>query len=247
MQHLIAVSVALDRFNTRVGKLAAWLLLPLVAVIIVDVITRKFSLLTIAKDWLIDRGDTATADFIGTYLTSTKFQELEWHLHAALFLLCLGFAYVRNGHVRIELVRERFSADVKAWLELAGCAFFLLPYAALVLYFSYDFALRSYNMGEVSSSLTGLSHRWIIKSFVPISMVLVLLAGASVAIRNVVFLFGTPELRDRARAMAPELHVPGEGMKEAAEKQMAETTGEETDPGGDPPPPSPDTPEGERT
>ena len=247
MQHLIAVSVALDRFNTRVGKLAAWLLIPLVAVIIVDVITRKFSLLTIAKDWLIARGDTATADFIGTYLTSTKFQELEWHLHAALFLLCLGFGYVRNGHVRIELVRERFSTEVKAWLELVGCTIFLLPYAALVLYFSFDFALRSYNMGEVSSSLTGLSHRWVIKSFVPIGMVLVLLAGASVALRNAVFLFGPPELRDQAQAMAPELHVAGADMKAMAEKQMVEITGEETDPGGDAPPPSPDPPEGERT
>lgn len=239
MQHLIAVSVALDRIITRIGKLAAWLLIPLVAVIIVDVITRKFSLLTLAKDWLIARGDTATADFIGTYLTSTKFQELEWHLHAALFLLCLGFAYVRNGHVRIELVRERFSAEVKAWLELAGCAFFLLPYAALVLYFSFDFALRSYNMGEVSSSLTGLSHRWIIKSFVPLSMVLVLLAGASVALRNAVFLFGSPELRDQARALSPELYVPGENLKAMAEKEMAEIA----DPGDDPPPTSPDTPE----
>ena len=247
MQHLIAVSVALDRFNTRVGKLAAWLLIPLVAVIIVDVITRKFSLLTLAKDWLIAHGNPAGAEFIQTYLTSTKFQELEWHLHAALFLLCLGFGYVRNGHVRIELVRERFSAEVKAWLELVGCIIFLLPYAALVLYFSYDFALRSYNMNEVSSALTGLSHRWIIKSFVPIGMVLLLLAGASVALRNAVFLFGPPEMRDQVRAVSPELRIAAAELRAMAQKEVEAITADEADPGGDAPPPSPDAPEGERT
>ena len=156
MQFLMGLSVALDRFNTAIGKTAAWLLIPLVGVIMLDVVNRKLHLLTTLAEHFKASGNVAAGEFVESYLTSTKFQDLEWHLHAALFLLCLGFAYVRNAHVRIELVRERFSPEVKAWLELIGSVIFLLPYATIVLYFSYEFAMRSYDMNEVSASLTGL-------------------------------------------------------------------------------------------
>jgi TRAP-type mannitol/chloroaromatic compound transport system permease small subunit len=201
MRRLLALSEALDRFISRIGKWAAWLLLPLVAVIIVDVISRKFQLLTLAREALVNAGIEGPAWFIETYLTSTKFQELEWHFHAALFLIVLGYGYVRNSHVRIELVRDRFSLRTKAWLELIGCIIFLTPYAVLVLYFSADFAHRSFEMNEVSSALTGLSHRWIIKSFVPIGMI---------------------ELRERAQMESPELHSAEEELRREAEKKAAE-------------------------
>ncbi len=212
MGTLIAVSRAADRFITGIGKTASWLLMPLMGVILLDVITRKFNLLTDARDYFADNGMIAGKDFIEAYLTSTKFQELEWHLHAALFLLCLGFGYVKNSHVRIEIIRERFSLRVKAWLELIGVFGFIFPYASLILYFGFDFAQRSYALDEVSAALTGLSHRWIIKSFVPIGMVLVLIAAIAVALRNIVYLFGSPELRDQAQKEAGELHLPEEQL-----------------------------------
>ncbi len=55
---------------------------------------------------------------------------MEWHLHAALFLLALGYAYVKNSHVRIEVIREGFSTKVKSILEVIGVLFFILPYTA---------------------------------------------------------------------------------------------------------------------
>ncbi len=234
MRQLLALSKALDRFISGIGKWAAWLLLPLVAVIIVDVVTRKFQLLTLAREGLVDLGIDGVARFIQTYLTSTKFQELEWHLHAALFLLCLGYGYVRNSHVRIELVRDRFSVRTKAWLELTGTIIFLLPYVALVLYFGTDFALRSFGMNEVSSALTGLSHRWIIKSFVPIGMILLLVGALSVALRNAVFLFGSPEERERALVEARELHTAEEELRHEVEEEVEEILAPER-PGEDEP------------
>ena len=44
-------------------------------------------------------------------------------------------------------------------------------------------------MNEVSSALTGLSHRWIIKSFIPIGMLLLLLAGFSLLLKNLIYFF----------------------------------------------------------
>lgn len=222
MNQLLAVSHACDKFVSTIGRWASWLLLPLVGVIIVDVITRKFKLLTMAVEYFRASGAEAMASFIESYLTSTKFQDLEWHLHAALFLLCLGFAYARNSHVRIEMARDRFSFETKAWIEFIFCLVFLLPYTALVFYNGLDFAYRAYAINEVSAALTGLSHRWIIKSFVPIGMALLLVGLVAVLLRNALYLFGPPDIREQVRREAPELRDAAEELRLAAAKEARE-------------------------
>ena len=208
MQRLLAASRVIDRFQSAIGRTAAWLLVPMMLVIIVDVITRKFGLLIAAEEFLMNIGMTGSADIVDTYFTSTKFQELEWHLHAALFLLCLGFGYVKNSHVRIEIIREKFDVRTKSWLEVTGIVIFIVPYTYLLFRYGFNFAERSFELNEVSSALTGLSHRWIIKSFVPIGMLLLFVAAMGVLFRNLVFLFGAPELRREAQGICPELQMP---------------------------------------
>ena len=183
---LLNISSRLESILVAIGKLGAWLSLPLIAIIMFDIISRKF--------------------FV---LGSTKLQEMEWHLHAALFLLALGYAYLKNSHVRIEVIRESFSTKLKAILEVIGVLLFILPYTGLIVWFGIDFVSRSYGMNEVSAALTGLSHRWIMKSFVPMGMAFLWLAGISVLLRNLSYLIGhknnNKELMDTSQSMSPEL------------------------------------------
>ena len=160
------ISKTTERLVIFFGKLGSWLAIPLISIIIFDIITRRF--------------------FV---LGSTKLQEMEWHLHTSLFLLVLGYAYLKDAHVRIEIVREQFSTMLKAILETLGICLFLIPYTVLVIYFGIDFVSRSFSMNEVSSALTGLSHRWIIKSFIPIGMFLLFLAGVSLLIKNIIYIY----------------------------------------------------------
>lgn len=176
MEFLVRCSEAIDSLLTRIGKLAAWAGVALITVTIFDVITRRF--------------------FV---LGSTKLQELEWHFHVILFAFLIGYAYLKDAHVRIDLVRERLPLRVQWWLELGGCLLFLIPYCALVVYFSLDFLHRSFVDNEVSSAATGLSHRWIIKSTLPIGFTLLGLAGVAIAFRKIVELFGPPDLRARVQ------------------------------------------------
>ncbi len=183
---LLNISARLESILVAIGKLGAWLSLPLIAIIMFDIISRKF--------------------FV---LGSTKLQEMEWHLHAALFLLALGYAYLKNSHVRIEVIRESFSTKLKAILEVIGVLIFILPYTGLIVWFGIDFVSRSYGMNEVSAALTGLSRRWIMKSFVPMGMAFLWLAGISVLLRNLSYLIGhknnNKELMDTSQSMSPEL------------------------------------------
>ena len=57
----------------------------------------------------------------------------------------------------------------------------------MIIYYGIDFVSRSFNLNEVSSALTGLSHRWIIKSFIPLGMLLLFLAGLSILLKNILY------------------------------------------------------------
>jgi TRAP-type mannitol/chloroaromatic compound transport system permease small subunit len=197
MHALLRVSDALSQAVSWIGKVAAWIAIPLMVIILIDVTGRK----------IID----IYPEFTNTvfYLGSTKLQEMEWHLHAVLFLLCLGFAYIKDSHVRIELVRDKMSPKTRVWMELLGCLAFLIPYCIVVTDYGYDFALRAYKSGEVSSALTGLSHRWIIKSFMPLGFTILAVAGLSVVLRCIVYLFGPPELKAASGYYAGTHHADG--------------------------------------
>ncbi|MDG1438825.1 MAG: TRAP transporter small permease subunit, partial [Emcibacteraceae bacterium] len=97
---------------------------------------------------------TIIFDVIGRRFMNTGsvgLQELEWHFHGALFLLCLGFNYTKNAHVRVDLFREKFSNKTNRKIEILGCLIFLIPYCSVVFYFGMDFAIKAYLAGETSA------------------------------------------------------------------------------------------------
>lgn len=199
---MLDASNGLAEFCVRVGVTASLLFAPMMVIILYDVIQRKY--LGINPDW------TNTEWY--KVFTSTKLQEMEWHLHAVLFLMCLGYAYIKDAHVRIELVRDTLRARTRVWIELFGCLLFMVPYCYVVMQYGIENAVRSYNIGERSAATTGLDFRFIIKSFLPLGFTMIALAGFSVALKCIVYLFGPPSLREESgyyggtgHAVAPDL------------------------------------------
>ncbi|MFM7570363.1 MAG: TRAP transporter small permease subunit [Betaproteobacteria bacterium] len=131
-------------------------------------------------------------------LGSTRLQELEWHLHTVLFCTWLGYAYIRNAHVRIDVFTSHLTERKKLWLELVGCLLFAIPYLWVATPYSYDFFMVSLMQNESSDAPTGLPYRWVVKFFLFIAFVTISAAVAAVMARCVVALFGTPEQQQRA-------------------------------------------------
>jgi TRAP-type mannitol/chloroaromatic compound transport system permease small subunit len=179
----------------RIGGVAALLFIPMMLIIFYDITQRTI---------LGYRGDFIESVF---YLSSTKMQELEWHLHAILFLLCLGYAYQKDAHVRIELVRDKLQPRTRVWLELIGAALFLFAYCAVIVKFGYTFAARAFATGEVSAAQTGLEQRWIIKAMLPIGFILLGATGVAAVLKCIVYLYGPAELRPRVSEYAGTHHA----------------------------------------
>jgi TRAP-type mannitol/chloroaromatic compound transport system permease small subunit len=132
---------------------------------------------------------------VSEYFGSTLLQELEWHAHTVLFTLVLGFGYIWNTHVRVDLIRERLDFRKRAWIELIGLTFFLLPFCSVIVYFAIIYAYDSWMIGEISASLVGMHHRWVIKSILAIGLIVATAAGISVWLQIAVALFGPQHWR----------------------------------------------------
>ena len=185
-QNMLDASNGLATFLTRIGVVSAVVLFSaLIFAIMYDVVQRQY--LGFNPQW-------TRTDWYRMF-TATRVQEMEWHLHAALFLMCLGYAYVKDAHVRIELLRDTLRPRTRVWIELAGCLLFMVPYCYVVMQYGIENALRSWNIGEGSAAQTGLPNRFVIKAMLPFGFALIALAGMSVALKCIVFLFGPPSLR----------------------------------------------------
>ena len=169
------------RMLETVAHVSGWLLLVMALVTCFDVLARK----------------------TGLPVPLTKLQEMEWHFHAAIFSMWMGYGYTINAHPRVDSFTEHLSFRRKAWIELVGCLLLALPYVALVAYYSLDFVATSYRVSEQSESPFGLTNRWIIKAIFAAGIWLVLLGILSVLARVIAFLFGG---RTQAEVLLPIGH-----------------------------------------
>ncbi len=107
---------------------------------------------------------------------SIGMQELEWHLFAAMFMFGIAYTLKEDGHVRVDIFYDAMSAKKQALVNIFGSLVLALPITLLILYYSWDYTLEAYEMGEGSGDPGGLPHRWIVRSVIPLSSIFLILA-----------------------------------------------------------------------
>jgi len=191
-RRLLRLADGLERPVLFMGRAASWLILPLIGIIIVDAVCRKF----LRKlDVVIDTG-------LYHLMNSPVFQDAEWHLHAIIFLCAFGYAYAHNAHVRLDIFRPRLTTKARVWIEITGGVVLLLPFLGVLLYYGWDFVVSAWQTDEISAASTGIANRWVVKSFLVTGLMLMAAAAGSVLIRLVVYRLGPPELEPAARVEA---------------------------------------------
>lgn len=156
---LLQIFRNISRMNDYIGGAASWLTAALVLLVGVDVVYRR--LLQDTQTWIM---------------------EMEWHLFSLVFLLGAGFAFRHDKHVRVDLFYTKFSPKDKAWTNLIGGLFFLLPWCVVLMVFSLEFAADAFRIREASPDPGGLPARYLIKFSIVLGAFFLFLQGiASVA------------------------------------------------------------------
>lgn len=99
----------------------------------------------------------------GFGLGLVELEELQWHLNAVTVMLCLGYAYRHDAHVRVDVLRDGWSETRKAWIEIIGILVLLLPFTIGILWFGWHSFAYSWKIGEGSPMPSGLPARYLVR------------------------------------------------------------------------------------
>ncbi|WP_281530512.1 TRAP transporter small permease subunit [Campylobacter hominis] len=112
-------------------------------------------------------------------------QELEWYFFACMFLFGMSYTLQQDAHVRVDVIYDSLSPRKKAYINIFGVIFFLLPFALLIVCISPDFVIEAYESGETSADPGGLAYRWIIKSTIPICFGFLIISAIGFIVQNI--------------------------------------------------------------
>ena len=141
------------------GKVASWLTLSIVLLIVINVILRYS--MSLGSVWA---------------------QELELHLLAAMILFGISFSLLRGDNVRVDLFYANYTPQKKYIVDLVS-AILTIIIAVFFVKLSINYVGQSFSIGEKSPDPGGIPMRWLVKSLIPIGFSLLALQGFAEMLR----------------------------------------------------------------
>ena len=155
----IVIAERIESVIDLFGKVASWLTLSIVLLIVVNVILRYS--MSLGSVWA---------------------QELEWHLLAAMILFGISFSLLRGDNVRVDLFYANYTPQKKYIVDLVS-AILTIIIAVFFVKLSINYVGQSFSIGEKSPDPGGIPMRWLVKSLIPIGFSLLALQGFAQMLR----------------------------------------------------------------
>ncbi|MCG7874964.1 MAG: TRAP transporter small permease subunit [Candidatus Thiodiazotropha taylori] len=165
-EYHIPIVAWLNGIVRRIAETTAWLNVALILVIVVQVVMRY-----------------------GFNKGMVPLEELMWHLYAVAFMFGMAYAVTNDSHIRVDVVHMALPKRAQHLFEIVGILLLLMPVLWILFDHSLGWAIEAYRVNESSQNPTGLPYRWIIKSVVPATMVLIFMAALARLIQEVSLLF----------------------------------------------------------
>lgn len=167
---LVSFLHCVDMINLWVGRLTAYLILPMMAVLLFEVISRYV--------------------FHSPTFWAHETAQMAYGVH---FILVGGFVLVFNAHIRMDVFYSRWSARTKAKVDSVTTILALI-FLIMFLWQATAGAWHSFLIREVSFSAWH-PPVWIFKCFFPTAVLLILLQAIAMLIRDVNFAITGKELK----------------------------------------------------
>lgn len=153
---------SIESFIDWSGRTVSWLSLLLVLVTFIVVVLR----------YVFDTGSIAL-------------QEATTYLHATIFLIGMAYTMQQDAHVRVDIFYARFSGQTKAWVDLFGTLFLLMPFMLFVSWISWQYIADSWSVQEASREAGGLPAVFLLKSLILCMSGLLSLQALTQVARNI--------------------------------------------------------------
>ncbi|HIL92137.1 MAG TPA: TRAP transporter small permease subunit [Cycloclasticus sp.] len=126
----------------------------------------------------------------GFNIGSIAAQESITYMHGLVFMLAIAHTLKINGHVRVDILYQRWGKKGQAWVNFLGSIFLLLPVCLFIMFISWEYVSTSWSYFEGSREAGGIDAVFLLKSLIPLMAILLLLQGISEALKALCILKG---------------------------------------------------------
>ena len=152
----------IERIAEWTGRVVAWLIIPMTIAVSWEVVSRHFF-----------RAPTIWA-FDVTYM-----------LYGTHFMLGTAYTMLHGGHIRTDMLWERFSQRKKGVIDAIAYVAFFFPAMAFCFWASVDEAWHAWLINELSEQTAWRPILWPFKAVVPLTALLMFVQGISEFIKSV--------------------------------------------------------------
>lgn len=152
---LVRVIRGIDAVSEWSGRIAAWLVIPLIAVMTWEILVRKVAQPTF---WAFD---------------------LSYMLYGALFMLGAAYTLYRGSHIRTDFLYQTWPVKAQATVDGFCYLFLFFPSIAIFLWLSTDWALLSWERQERAMASAWMPALYPLKTVLPVALALLLLQGVA--------------------------------------------------------------------
>lgn len=153
---LMSTIRVLDRIAEWSGWLFCWLILPLVGSLTYEVVARY--LFHAPTVWAYD---------------------MSYMLYGSLFMLGAGYALYRGGHIRTDMLYERWSPRTQGLIDAVCYLFLFFPAMIFLFWMGGTEAWHSFQIDERSDASPWRPVLYPLKAVIPTTALLLLLQGVS--------------------------------------------------------------------
>ena len=153
--------VAIDTFSLWIGRVVAWLTLPLMAAMIYEVFARYYF----------------TAPTIWAY-------DISRMVYGAMFILGAAYALSKGVHIRSDFIYRKWSVKTQGRVDLALYVICYFPAMIILLWVSSEWAWTSLTRGERGTDTSWMPLLGPVKSALPVGVVFLIIQGVSELLKS---------------------------------------------------------------
>lgn len=153
--------VAIDTFSLWIGRVVAWLTVPLMGAMIYEVFARYYF----------------TAPTVWAY-------DISRMVYGAMFTLGAAYALSKGVHIRSDFLYRKWTVKTQGRVDLALYVICYFPAMIILLWVSSDWAWTSLSRGERGTDTSWMPLLGPVKSALPVGVVFLIIQGVSEVLKS---------------------------------------------------------------
>jgi TRAP-type mannitol/chloroaromatic compound transport system permease small subunit len=152
----LKIARVLDPVAIWSGRIAAWLVVPMVVALTYEVVSRYvFNAPTL---WAYD---------------------MTFMMYGSFFMLGAAYTLQRKGHIRTDSLYSGWSPRTQGWVDAVCYVLMFMPFVAIFLWAGWGYFVKSYTTGERFVSSPWMAVAWPFKLVMPVTGALLAVQGVA--------------------------------------------------------------------